>query len=251
VTQFQASLIAAGDPEPLPTVVELVQGKLLIQSNGQTLGRWDVSDLEFVRIVGGFRVTLDGEVTVLKLTESDEFNAELRLLNEAAAEVKPPKKEKKRHLRHQSDDSSDSGAVAVAKHSAAKVAAPAPERSAEAAPAPERSAEAADPVGQSFVHRLDARLEVAAKRWGQYVPEWVFTRGGVVVAFLFLAAVFVFPGVFSTIFLIVAAIGMIASATALMDQVIATRIFRGNFTPIHGLIGSLALILIGLVLASL
>jgi hypothetical protein len=51
--------------------------------------------------------------------------------------------------------------------------------------------------------------------------------------------------------LIVAAIGMIASATALMDQVIATRIFRGNFTPIHGLIGSLALILIGLVLASL
>jgi hypothetical protein len=251
VTQFQASLIAAGDPEPLPTVVELVQGKLLIQSNGQTLGRWDVSDLEFVRIVGGFRVTLDGEVTVLKLTESDEFNAELRLVNEAAAEVKPPKKEKKRHLRHQSDDSSDSGAVAVAKHSAAKVAAPAPERSAEAAPAPERSAEAADPVGQSFVHRLDARLEVAAKRWGQYVPEWVFTRGGVVVAFLFLAAVFVFPGVFSTIFLIVAAIGMIASATALMDQVIATRIFRGNFTPIHGLIGSLALILIGLVLASL
>lgn len=241
MTQFQASLIAAGDPEPLPTVVELVQGKLLIQSNGQTLGRWDVSDLEFVRIVGGFRVTLDGEVTVLKLTESDEFNAELRLLNEAAAEVKPPKKEKKRHLRHQSDDSSDSGAVAVAKHSAAKVA----------APAPERSAEAADPVGQSFVHRLDARLEVAAKRWGQYVPEWVFTRGGVVVAFLFLAAVFVFPGVFSTIFLIVAAIGMIASATALMDQVIATRIFRGNFTPIHGLIGSLALILIGLVLASL
>jgi hypothetical protein len=251
VTQFQASLIAAGDPEPLPTVVELVQGKLLIQSNGQTLGRWDVSDLEFVRIVGGFRVTLDGEVTVLKLTESDEFNAELRLLNEAAAEVKPPKKEKKRHLRHQSDDSSDSGAVAVAKHSAPKVAAPAPERSAEAAPAPERSAEAPDPVGQSFVHRLDARLEVAAKRWGQYVPEWVFTRGGVVVAFLFLAAVFVFPGVFSTIFLIVAAIGMIASATALMDQVIATRIFRGNFTPIHGLIGSLALILIGLVLASL
>lgn len=248
MTQFQASLIAAGDPEPLPTVVELVQGKLVIQSNGQTLGRWDVSDLEFVRIVGGFRVTLDGEVTVLKLTESDEFNVELRHLNEAAAEVKAPKKEskapkkeKKRRLRHQSDDSSDSGAVAVAERSEAK----------EAAPAPERSAEAADPVGQSFVHRLDARLEVAAKRWGQYVPEWVFTRGGVVVAFLFLAAVFVFPGVFSTIFLIVAAIGMIASATALMDQVIATRIFRGKFTPIHGLIGSLVLILIGLVLASL
>jgi hypothetical protein len=44
---------------------------------------------------------------------------------------------------------------------------------------------------------------------------------------------------------------MITSAIALMDQVIATRIFRGGITPIHGLLGSLALVLIGLVLASL
>ena len=242
MTQFQASLIAAGDPDPLPTVVELDQGKLVIQSNGQSLGRWDVSDLEFVRIVGGFRVTLDGEVTVLKLTESDEFNAELRTLTETALEDKPRKKEKKRRVRNKPDHSTDSGTVAVAERTPAKVANPADQ------PA---KAQAPDAGDQTFVHKLDAKLEVAAKRWGKYVPEWIFTRGGVVVAFLLLVAVLVFPGFFSTIFLIVAAIGMITSAIALMDQVIATRIFRGGITPIHGLLGSLALVLIGLVLASL
>lgn len=243
MTQFQASLIAAGDPDPLPTVVELDQGKLVIQSNGQSLGRWDVSDLEFVRIVGGFRVTLDGEVTVLKLTESDEFNAELRSLTETAVEEKPRKKEKKRRVRNQPDESTESGAVATAERTSTRMA----------APILDRPTEAKDPGarGQTFVHWLDAKLEVAAKRWGKYVPEWVFTRGGVVVAFILLVAVLVFPGIFSTIFLIVAAIGMVTSAIALMDQVIATRIFRGGLTPIHGLLGSLALILIGLVLASL
>jgi hypothetical protein len=243
VTQFQASLIAAGDPNPLPTVVELDQGELVIQSNGQSLGRWDVSDLEFVRIVGGFRVTLDGEVTVLKLTESDEFNAQLRSLTETAVEEKPRKKERKRRVRNKPDHSTDSGNIAVAERTPAKVATPAPDQ-----PAKGQAPDAGD---QSFVHKLDAKLDVAAKRWGKYVPEWIFTRGGVVVAFLLLVAVLVFPGFFSTIFLIVAAIGMITSAIALMDQVIATRIFRGGITPIHGLLGSLALVLIGLVLASL
>jgi hypothetical protein len=246
VTQFQASLIAAGDPDPLPTVVELDQGKLVIQSNGQSLGRWNVSDLEFVRIVGGFRVTLDGEVTVLKLTQSDEFNAELRSLTETVVEEKPHKKEKKRRVRNKPDESTKTAAVAVAERTPERAAAPA----SAPVPAPDRPAESPDVGDQSFVHRLDARLEVAAKRWGKYVPEWVFTRGGLVVAFLFLVAVLLFRPVFSTIFLIVAAIGMITSAIALMDQVIATRIFRGGITPIHGLLGSLALILIGLVLAS-
>ncbi len=238
VTQFQASLIAAGDPDPLPTIVELDQGNLVIQSNGQPLGNWPVSDLEFVRIVGGFRVTLDGEVAVLKLPESDQFNAELRQLNEGT-EVLPAKKQKKKRARKESKPAKPA-------HNSAPVETPTETGDAEtAADAPK---EASD---RAVINWLDAKLDVAAKRFGKYVPEWVFTRGGVVVGFLLLIAVVIFHGVFSTIFLIVAAIGMITSAIALMDQVIATKIFRGAFTPIHGLIGSLALVLVGLVLASL
>lgn len=240
VTQFQATLIAAGDPDPLPTVVELDQGNLVIQSNGQPLGNWPVSDLEFVRIVGGFRVTLDGEVAVLKLTESDQFNAELRQLNEAAAEPLPLKKEKKkkrgRKLEKTAEPASDSAPVATRTKAAADTT---------TADTP------TDGNDRAFINWLDAKLEVAAKRGGKYVPEWVFTRGGVVIAFLLLIAVVVFPEWFSTIFLIVAAIGMITSAIALMDQVIATKIFRGALTPIHGLLGSLGFVLVGLVLASL
>ncbi|MEX0795229.1 MAG: hypothetical protein WEB67_09990 [Acidimicrobiia bacterium] len=240
MTQFQASLIAAGDPDPLPTVVELDQGNLVIQSNGQPLGNWAVSDLEFVRIVGGFRVTLDGEVTVLKLPESDQFNAELRQLNEAAAEVLPAKNGKKKRGRKESSKPAEPPTNSAPAETRTKTVA-----AATTADAP------TDVKDRAVINWLDAKLDVAAKRGGKYVPEWVFTRGGVVLAFLLLIAVVVFHGVFSTIFLIVAAIGMITSAIALMDQVIATKIFRGAFTPIHGLLGSLALVLVGLVLASL
>jgi hypothetical protein len=239
VTQFQASLIAAGDPDPLPTVVELDQGNLVIQSNGQPLGNWPVSDLEFVRIVGGFRVTLDGEVAVLKLPESDQFNAELRRLNEATAEVLPAKKEKKKRARKESKPAAPTTNSANT------------ETKTKAVPAATTTDAPTDAKDRAVIEWLDAKLDVAAKRGGKYVPEWVFTRGGVVVAFLLLIAVVIFHGVFSTIFLIVAAIGMITSAIALMDQVIATKIFRGAFTPIHGLIGSLVLVLVGLVLASI
>ena len=222
----------------MPTVVELDQGNLVIQSNGQPLGNWPVSELEFVRIVGGFRVTLDGEVAVLKLPESDQFNAELRQLNEGT-EVLPAKKQRKKRARKESKPVEPA-------HNSAQVETPTETVDAEtAADAPK---EASD---RAVINWLDAKLDVAAKRFGKYVPGWVFTRGGVVVGFLLLIAVVIFHGVFSTIFLIVAAIGMITSAIALMDQVIATKIFRGAFTPIHGLIGSLALVLVGLVLASL
>lgn len=244
MTQFQASLIASGDPEPLPTVVELDQGKLVIQSNGQPLGNWPVSDLEFVRIVGGFRVTLDGEVAVLKLVESDEFNAELRKLNEGAAEAASQKKPRKRKRERNTDVKSDQPvAVATAEPVSKKMKAPVLDRPAET-PGPGAR-------GQTFFNWMDAKLEVAAKRGGKYLPQWIFTRGGVAVGLLLLIAILVFPGPFSAVFLIGAAVGMITSAIALMDQVIANRIFRGGFTPIHGLIGSLALVLIGLLLASL
>jgi len=238
VTQFQATLIAAGDPDPLPTVVELDQGNLVIQSNGQLLGNWPVSDLEFVRIVGGFRVTLDGEVAVIKLPESDQFNAELRQLNEASADVLPAKKEKKKRARKEPTKAASPLKSPVSTETKSKKAV-----AVEEADAPKTAED------RAFINWLDAKLDVAAKRFGKYVPEWVFTRGGVVVGFLLLIAVVAFRPISSTIFLVVAAIGMITSAVALMDQVIATKIFRGAFTPVHGLIGSLGLVLVGLLLS--
>lgn len=223
MTQFQASLIAAGDPEPLPTTVELNQGKLVIASNGQAIGDWPVEDLDIERIVGGFRVKLDGEVAVLKLTHSDEFNAELRQFNESKAEpVKEPRRAKK---------------VKEAKE-------PRPAARAEAKERP-----AKDP-GEGFLVRLDEKLEVASKKWNRYLPDWLFTRGGVAVVSLFLVAVLAFRSLFATMFLVIAAIGLITSAVALLDQVIAARIFRNGFTPIHGLIGSLAVVLFSILLGA-
>lgn len=235
VTQFQASLIASGDPQPLPTTVELKEGKLSIASNGQALGDWPLETLEFERVVGGVKLTLDGEVAVLKLTDSDQFH---RQLVEESSTDTTTKTKTKTEKRKKDKKVKETRASRKAR-----------EESAPAREASTAKAEAADKDG--FLERLDEKLEVASKKWDRYLPDWAFTRGGVAVALLLLIAILVFRVFFSYLFLIVAAIGMITSAIALLDQVIATRIFRGGFTPIHGLIGSLVLVLISLLLAAL
>ncbi len=236
VTQFQASLIASGDPQPLPTTVELKEGKLSIASNGQALGDWPLETLEFERVVGGVKLTLDGEVAVLKLTDSDQFHRQLVEESSTDTTTKTKTKTEKRKKDKKVKETRASRKAAT-------------EESAPAREASTAKAEAADKDG--FLERLDEKLEVASKKWDRYLPDWAFTRGGVAVALLLLIAILVFRVFFSYLFLIVAAIGMITSAIALLDQVIATRIFRGGFTPIHGLIGSLVLVLISLLLAAL
>lgn len=237
MTQFRASLIASGDPEPLPTTIDLDQGKLSLASNGQALGDWSLSELEFERIVGGFRVKLDGEVAVLKLAESDQFGEELVKHNVLEPAAAKPKAEK----RPKAEKKAKEKKVTERRATATK----APERPRD--PSPSDAAAKQD----SFLVRLDGWLEKAAAKWDRYLPGWVFTRGGVAVGVILLLAMLIFRDVFSTILLIVAAIGLITSAIALLDQVIATRIFRKGFTPIHGLIGSLCLVLVALVLAAI
>lgn len=253
MTEFQASLIAAGDPEPLPTTVALDRGKLLIESNGQPIGDWNLEDLEFERIVGGFRVKIDGEVAVLKLTHSDEFNAALREINEQ----KPEEKDSKKAERKEAKEAKRAKKAAKGRDSEPTPASaptqvatpPAEAREEPRAAATEAPATSKPKTGE--VSWLDQRLEKASKRWDRFVPDWVFTKGGLAVGAFLLIMVLIFRPVFSTLFLIIAAIGLITSAVSLLDQVIATRIFRGGFTPIHGLIGSLFLVLISLLLAAL
>ncbi|REK21612.1 MAG: hypothetical protein DWQ40_03845 [Actinobacteria bacterium] len=251
VTQFQASLIASGDPQPLPTTVELKEGKLSIASNGQALGDWPLETLEFERVVGGVKLTLDGEVAVLKLTDSDQFHRQLVEESSTDTTTKTKTKTEKRKTKTKTEKRKKDKKVKETRASRK-----AREESAPAREASTAKAEAADKDG--FLERLDEKLEVASKKWDRYLPDWAFTRGGVAVALLLLIAILVFRVFFSYLFLIVAAIGMITSAIALLDQVIATRIFRGGFTPIHGLIGSihgligsLVLVLISLLLAAL
>ncbi len=222
VTQFDATLIVQDDPNPLPTTVELNGGNLVVTSGEVPIGTWSLDQVELNRILGGFRFEADGETVTLKISEADQFADALDALDSLnGSEAKPNKTRQK--------------APKAAKVKADPVASTVA-----------TSEKPPKPTGE--VTALDQKLEAAQNRFGKHLPDWFFTRGGLIVLGVSLVILVVFRQIFSAVFLIIAAIGLTASAVALVDQVLAVRIFRGKITAIQGLIFSLTIGLVGLLI---
>lgn len=219
VTQFAASLIVSDDPKPLPTTVELHERSLTLTAGDQAIGTWPLDQVELSRVLGGFKLQADGETVTLKIPEADNFADELELHLQPATKAKKQRQKVAKTPKGTSDHTASTSGVTTATRD-----------------------------HESGVTRLDERLEVAQKRFGKYLPDWFFTRGGLIVLGVGLLSMLLFRQTFSKIFLIIAAIGLTTSAVALVDQVIAMRIFRGKITAIQGLIGSLSTGLLGLLI---
>lgn len=227
MTQFDASLIVADDPTPLPTTVELNEGNLILTSGDQPIGTWSLDQVELSRVMGGYKFEADGESVTLKIPQADNFADALDEIRASSSGKK--KKDKKPKAEKRAKAKVETSAPAQPAATSVKVA----------------------PKEASDVTSLDLRLEAAHKRFGKYLPDWLFTKGGLVVVTAALLAIVIFRQTFSAIFLIVAAIGLTASAVALVDQVIAVRIFKGKITAIQGLLGSLSVGLVGLLLGGI
>lgn len=244
MTEFQASLTASGDPEPIQTTVVLNGTNIELNAGGEPLGAWPIADLGLERILGGFRMTVEGESAVLRFDEPDPFADALAEAQGISVKEKDgPKRERKR--KHK--------APSVKKTTKAEKMIPPAQPPESPTPAvtgtvPERTGK---PAGESGVGWLDVKLERAYKKFGRYMPNWLFTKGGLLVILAVLLFIIAKPGWFSSLFLLMAAIGLVAIAVAMLDQVIAVRIFRGGYTPIHGLIGSLAIGLVGILLGAI
>lgn len=233
MTQFKASLTLTNDPMPLVITADLGEGRLTLLSDGEEIGQWSLDQVNLERILGGYRFDADGETVTLKITESDRFADELdRILNPPVPNKKDQKKEKKEKLPRTRTDP-----VAPA-----DVESPAP---------PTRVKKQKAPKATGQVSWLDARLEAIDRRWGRYLPGWILSKGGLLVVLGVLLAMVAKPGWFSSIFLIIAAVGLMASAVAMVDQVVAVKIFRGRYSAVQGLLVSLGVGLIGLLLGAL
>jgi hypothetical protein len=241
---YQAQLTVGADPTPIETTVMLDGAQLEMAASGETLGKWQIADLALERIFGGYRMQVEGESATLKFSEPERFTEALNLATgvvpKPEAKAQKVKKEKVKKEKATKTKGRHNPAAVEAKQTAGVPAA------VETTSAPEPAAERKSAVGW-----LDEKLESAQKKFGRYLPDWVFSRGGVVVAVGVLILILAKPGWFSVLFLVVAAIGLITSAIALLDQVIAVRIFRGGFTPVQGLIVSLSIGLVGMVLGAL
>lgn len=222
MTQFDATLIVQDDPTPLPTTVELNEGNLVVTSGEVPIGTWSLDQVELSRVLGGFAFEADGETVTLKIPKADLFADALDSQNGSGPSAKQ-KRSKARKVAKTPKAEVVSDAKAVAKKTT-----------------PAKAAGEVTP--------LDQKLEAAQNRFGKHLPDWFFTRGGLVVLGVSLVVLIIFRQIFSAIFLIAAAVGLTASAVALVDQVIAVRIFRGRITAIQGLIVSLSIGLVGLLI---
>ncbi len=234
--EFDVSLIAAGDSKPVATKVLINGTDLEMQAWGDSLGSWPIAELDLTRVDGGFRLTVDGEEAFLKIGDAQP-------MADAVASAVQAKSSKKRR----SDKGSSQGRANSAKNGSASTTSVQEKPPVTTADAASRSAN--QKSGEKT--RLDSVLDAAEGRLGKYLPGWIFTKGGVVVVGVALILMLVFSNLFSAILLILGAVGLVASGIALLDQVIAMKIFRGKFTPIQGLIGSLAVGLVGILLGAI
>lgn len=239
MSQFEASLTLANDPKPLPITANLGEGSIALISGEEEIGNWPLDQVDLQRVLGGYRFNADGETVTLKITEADRFADELdRILHPPPAKKQRSKRSKKERKPEPKADSIGSEPT------------PTPSRTKRAKranePKPAKRERARGQVGW-----LDTRLEAVDRRWGRYLPAWVLSKGGLLVILGVILALVAKPDWFSALFLIVAAVGLMASAVAMVDQVIAVKIFRGRYSAIQGLLVSLAIGLVGLLLGAL
>lgn len=254
MTPFPAQLTVGADPKPIETTVALDGDYLEIASGGESLGRWRVAELQLERIFGGFRMHVEGETAVLKFVEPEKFadaldgssakgnsSATTHKAKKSREKTPKQKKEKAKPAQEPSSPAQLPADIPPQRHDEPVTNPPSP-----ASTTGEKRRREVSAVG-----RLDRALERAQKRFGKRLPDWLFSKGGLVIAVGVLVLLLAKPGWFSAAFLILAAIGLITSAIALLDQVIAVRIFRGGFTPIQGLLVSLVVGLVGILLGAI
>jgi hypothetical protein len=99
--------------------------------------------------------------------------------------------------------------------------------------------------GLAFV---DGTMHKASKRFGPYLPEWMFTRVMFGVAFIALILMIVLPGLVSAFMLIAGALIVVFGAVAYSDPMLASRWLPGRTTPPHVLLFGVVILMLGVLL---
>lgn len=254
---FSASLRAIGDIKPLPATVELSDGRLSIIAGEIEIGSWPLSEVHLEEIPTGYRLAAEGEQILIELKELDSFTAELG-------------KGKKRRLsargRKQSKAANPTPAPETAKveerPARSSVTLPPREEAPQKKPRREKTRKEKPSREKSSREKtsgwtakglafLDGTLERANKRFGAYLPEWIFTRAMFLIAFGALTLMVLAPGAVSVFLLIAGALMIVFGAIVYTDPMLASRWLPGRTTPQHALLFGVAILMMGVLLGVL
>jgi hypothetical protein len=218
---YNASLRAIGDTRPVPATLLLQDGQLAISSGDVEIGSWSLSDISLEPIPTGYRMAAEGEQIIIEIKELDAFrdalaNGRFKRRPSRLRGVSP---------RTKSEKATGSTMTPTATR--------------------DRQAQGFTQKGLAL---LDGTLDKASKRWGSYLPDWVFTRAMFIIVFGALLIMLVFPGAVSLLLLLSGAVLIVFGAIAYSDPMLASRWLPGRSTPSHVLLFGVAIVMMGVLL---
>ena len=252
---FTAALKVKGDTEPLQARLEVENGRLIISAANQSIGDWNLEDLDIGRTPEGFRFEVEGEELLLEVSDPLAFEEAIGTNDRKAAKNRTGRFKGK--SRKSTKQTSTKDKTRPDGRSTRQTSTPAKSRSdGQATKQTTTQTESttdgrAKRASAAFLTALDKGLDRAEKSWGSLLPEWVFTRG---TAGFFAAGILVMlilPGIFSTVLLIGGFLLLVLGAVVYTDSTLAARILPGRATAAHVLIVGVGILVFGFVLALL
>lgn len=235
---FAASLRAIGDATPLPATVELEDGQLSIAAGEMEIGTWALSEIELEPTPSGYRMAAEGEQILIELKELDAFKEAL-----SAGRFK-----RRFSVRRKENGASAARAPKPAR-TATDTVATKPQPSPVEPQEKTRGAVKRSPAGEGLAARglglLDDGINKAQKRFGPYLPAWIFSRAMFFILFGTVVLMLVFPGSSSVVLLISGGLMIAFGAITYSDGMLASRWLPGRMQPPHVLIIGISVLVLG------
>lgn len=242
---FTASLRAIGDVKALPATVELSDGRLSIAAGSTEIGSWALSDIHLEEMPTGYRLAAEGEQILIELKDLNGFAAELASRNKKARlgrkkvsdtdTAPPPESPEPVTVAPRTNVGTDQSPTR-------QVALPPREDG-----RPSRKPGSSGSPGK-VLNFVDGTLAKAHKRFGPYLPEWVFTRAMFAIACVALVLLIVLPGLVSTLMLVAGGVLIAFGAVVYSDPMLASRWLPGRTTPQHALLSGVGVLIVGVLL---
>lgn len=250
---FTASLRAIGDVQALPATVRLEEGRLSIDAGETEIGTWPLTEVHLEPMPTGYRLAAEGEQILIELKDIDSFTEALREVSKRKFRIPSLRKGKTEEPETVGwEDKTPSPPTAPA-----APAEPKPQRQVALPPAPvevkpKSARKPKDPNSSGWTEKglafVDGTLHTAQKRFGPYLPEWMFTRIMFGVVFVALVLMVVLPGLVSAFMLISGALIVVFGAVVYSDPMLASRWLPGRTQPPHVLLFGVAILMMGVLL---
>lgn len=241
---YSASLRAIGDTKSLPATVHLEDGQLSIAAGSHEIGSWSLADIELEPLPNGYRMAAEGDQIIIELKELDAF-AEALANGRFKRRLKLRGKEKKTADVADSVSKPKGVRTPLVGTRTSRPAAGSETPTAKAASKPAKPAASRKPGEGGLLTRgmdsLDHGISQAQKRFGPYLPDWMFSRAMVFILLIALVVMIIFPA----ILLIIGGLTIAFGAVAYSDPMIASRWLPGRTQPPQVLIAGVAMLLFG------